>query len=119
GRFQPVAKRGHGPARIGVAQPPREVFECRCHLGLPARLLSGIAPGATARLRLSLNIREQACQKGGMDSPSPPAYTSQTLIKGLRLLEALVRDGGRSTLSAVAAQLALPPQTAHRLALTL
>lgn len=54
-----------------------------------------------------------------MDSPSPPAYTSQTLIKGLRLLEALVRDGGRSTLSAVAAQLALPPQTAHRLALTL
>ena len=50
---------------------------------------------------------------------APPSYGSQTLVKGLRLLEALVRDGGRSTLSAVAARLAMPPQTAHRLALTL
>ncbi|WP_374525528.1 IclR family transcriptional regulator [Sphingopyxis sp.] len=48
-----------------------------------------------------------------------PSYASQTLAKGLRLLEALVRDGGRSTLSAVAAGIAMPPQTAHRLALTL
>ena len=41
-----------------------------------------------------------------------PSYASQTLAKGLRLLEALVRDGGRSTLSAVAARLALPPRPA-------
>jgi DNA-binding IclR family transcriptional regulator len=48
-----------------------------------------------------------------------PSYASLTLSKGLRLLEALVRDGGRSTLSIVAARIAMPPQTAHRLALTL
>ena len=44
---------------------------------------------------------------------------SSTLAKGLRLLQAIVVDGGRSTLSEVAKEQAIPLPTAHRLALTL
>lgn len=48
-----------------------------------------------------------------------PTYTSGTLTKGLQLLEALLGDGGRSGLSAIAQELGMPGATAHRLALTL
>lgn len=48
-----------------------------------------------------------------------PAYASGTLTKGLRLLEALLLDGGHSGLSAIARQLGMPVATAHRFALTL
>jgi DNA-binding IclR family transcriptional regulator len=48
-----------------------------------------------------------------------PTYGSATLAKGLKLLEALLADAGRSGLAAIARSLAVPPATAHRLALTL
>lgn len=48
-----------------------------------------------------------------------PAYASGTLAKGLQLLEAVLADGGRSGLSAIARQLEMPVATAHRLARTL
>ncbi|WP_209047702.1 IclR family transcriptional regulator [Rhizorhabdus histidinilytica] len=44
---------------------------------------------------------------------------SSTLSKGLRLLEAVVLDAGRSTLTALAAREGMPLATAHRLAATL
>jgi DNA-binding IclR family transcriptional regulator len=44
---------------------------------------------------------------------------SSTLAKGLRLLQAIVGDGGRSTLSELAKGQAIPLPTAHRLAVTL
>lgn len=48
-----------------------------------------------------------------------PTKQSSTLAKGLRLLQALVADGGRSTLSEIASAQDIPLPTAHRLALTL
>lgn len=45
--------------------------------------------------------------------------TSSSLAKGLRLLQALVADGGHSTLTVLARQEAIPLATAHRLAATL
>ncbi|HOB13838.1 MAG TPA: IclR family transcriptional regulator [Novosphingobium sp.] len=44
---------------------------------------------------------------------------STTLAKGLRLLQAILADGGRSTLSEIARQQGVPLPTAHRLSLTL
>lgn len=44
---------------------------------------------------------------------------SSSLTKGLRLLQALVSDGGHSTLTVLARQEAIPLATAHRLAATL
>ncbi|WP_323809768.1 IclR family transcriptional regulator [Sphingobium baderi] len=44
---------------------------------------------------------------------------SSTLSKGLRLLQVLLADGGRSTLSTVSERAGMPLPTAHRLALTL
>jgi DNA-binding IclR family transcriptional regulator len=44
---------------------------------------------------------------------------SSTLAKGLRLLHAIVCDGGHSTLTELARQEAIPLATAHRLAATL
>ncbi|WP_417623127.1 IclR family transcriptional regulator [Parasphingorhabdus sp.] len=44
---------------------------------------------------------------------------SSTLAKGLRLLQAIVADGGRSTLGDVAAEQEIPLPTAYRLAVTL
>ena len=51
--------------------------------------------------------------------PAPPGYASSTLIKGLRLFESIARDDGRSNLAAIAGELGIPAQTAHRLAMTL
>lgn len=48
-----------------------------------------------------------------------PTKPSSTLAKGLRLLEALIADGGRSPLNAIAERMEIPLPTAHRLALTL
>lgn len=48
-----------------------------------------------------------------------PTKQSSTLAKGLRLLQALVADSGRSTLSEIASAQGIPLPTAHRLALTL
>ncbi|MFA7946693.1 helix-turn-helix domain-containing protein [Pseudomonas brenneri] len=42
---------------------------------------------------------------------------SSTLSKGLRLLQVLLADGGRSTLSTVSERAGMPLPTAHRLAL--
>jgi len=47
-----------------------------------------------------------------------PSYASGTLAKGLRLLEALLSDAGRTGLAATARTLNIPPATAHRLAVT-
>jgi len=48
-----------------------------------------------------------------------PTKQSTTLAKGLRLLEALIADGGRSPLKSIAERMGMPLPTAHRLALTL
>lgn len=45
--------------------------------------------------------------------------TASTLAKGLRLLGAILDDGGRSSLHVIAASADIPLSTAHRLALTL
>lgn len=48
-----------------------------------------------------------------------PTATSHSLAKGLRLLAAIVADGGRSSLTALAAEAGVPLATAHRLVVTL
>lgn len=48
-----------------------------------------------------------------------PTKQSSTLVKGLRLLGALIADSGHSPLTAVAKRIGLPLSTAHRLVLTL
>lgn len=45
--------------------------------------------------------------------------SAETLVKGLRLLSAIVADDGRSTLAQIASRSDLPLPTAHRLAMTL